>query len=120
MQKYETCFRNRSRKCQIFHAVIKCYKNVTFYCLFIVLQIKFAMGAYGRTWAHFSTFAKMRPGRILFLVYSHMRPGRILALLIKCAHVLKRAPGRILALLIKCAHSALGRIGRIWAHMGAI
>ena len=78
------------------------------------------MGAHGRTWAHFSTFAKMRPGRILFLVYSHMRPGRILALLIKCAHVLKRAPGRILALLIKCAHSALGRIGRIWAHMGAI
>ena len=77
------------------------------------------MGAYGRIWAHFSTFAKMRPGRILFLVYSHMRPGRILALLIKCAHVLKRAPGRILALLIKCAHSAFGRIGRIWAHMGA-
>ena len=61
----------------------------------------------------------MRPGRILFLVYSHMRPGRILALLIKCAHVLNRAPGRILALLIKCAHSAFGRIGRIWAHMGA-
>ena len=77
------------------------------------------MGAYGRIWAHFSTFAKMRPGRILFLVYSHMRPGRILALLIKCAHVLNRAPGRILALLIKCAHSAFGRIGRIWAHMGA-
>ena len=74
------------------------------------------MGAYGRIWAHFSTFAKMRPGRILFLVYSHMRPGRILALLIKCAHV---RPGRILALLLKCAHSALGRIGRIWAHMGA-
>ena len=59
-------------------------------------------------------------GRILFLVIVlKCVPGRILALLIKCAHVLKHAPGRILALLIKCAHSALGRIGRIWVHMGA-
>ena len=119
MQKYETCFRNRSRKCQIFHAVIKCYKNVTFYCLFIVLQIKFAMGAYGRTWAHFSTFAKMRPGRILFLVYSHsakMRPWAHFSTFDKMRPCAKTRPWAHFSAFDKMRPQ---RVWAHWAHMGA-
>ena len=66
------------------------------------------LGAYGRIWAHFSTLKIKCAQGAKVLICAQMRP-----------YAPRKSGGRILALLMICAQGAYGRIGRIWAHMGA-